>query len=404
MEINKLKQHFFNWSLAMVFITLPMPKYSLSTQAFIVLCIAWLLQSSFKEKALTIKKNLASLALLSGLYIVLILGMLYTQNTSHGLEQLKDKLPFLLLPFIMATNQENLLKNKYNFVKIFSISVVLMAVFAFLKASYMYMQGLGSYFVYDKLALLLDKHTTYYSLYCVIALVYFVYDMLYLKRTNKFLSLLGIVVLLVFIYLLSARIAILALLLVAIYFIKIQITQKRQKVFLSLIVITALLSTLLFSSNYVARFESISENPDKITENNELNTRLVHWKSALETLKPINYLIGKGTGDGKENLYNQYLKNDFLVGYKNKYNAHNEYIELLMSNGFIGVFSYIILLLTALVYAIRMNDIFGILIVLLFFMYGITESILERQSGILIVALLCSIIHFSNKKKLEINN
>ena len=401
MELNKLRVKFFNWSLALLFITLPMPKYNLSTQALIVVVISWLLLNSFKDKARLLKKHSSSILLLSSLYGVMLIGMIYTQNLSHGLEQLKDKLPFLIIPIIIGTTQTLTTENKFKFIKIFSISVVLMALFALAKAFYIHSEGMGNYFVYDKLSILLNKHTTYYSLYCVIAISYFLYDLLQLKKTNIFISIATILILLFFIYLLSARIAIVALLVVAVYYIKIQITHRKQKVFLSLLVVGILLSTLLFSSNYAARFESISQNPNKLTENNEFNTRIIHWKSALETLNTSAYIFGKGTGDGKEGLYEQYLKNNFTIGFTQKYNAHNQYIEFLMSNGFIAIIAYFCLLLAALIYAIRFNDLFGVLVVLLFMMYSITESILERQSGILIVALLCSLIHFSNKELLS---
>jgi len=250
MEQSKLRVNFFNWSLALLFITLPMPKYNLSTQALIVLAISWLLLNSFKEKKQLLKKHASSILLLSSLYGVFLIGMVYTQNMTHGLEQLKDKLPFLVIPLIIGTTQTLTSKNKFKFIKIFSVSVLLMALFALVKAWYIHLEGMGDYFVYDKLSVLLNKHTTYYSLYCVIAISYFLYDLLQLKKTNVFISILAIAILLFFIYLLSARIAIVALLVVAVYYIKMQITHRKQKFFLSLLAVGILLSTLLFSSNY----------------------------------------------------------------------------------------------------------------------------------------------------------
>lgn len=401
---SNLRTDFFNWSLVLLFITIPMPKYSLSTQALIILFISWLLLNPIKDKVYLLKKHFTSILLLSSLYLVFLFGMLYTENLDHGLEQLVDKLPFLIIPLIFGTTQTFISENKYKLFRLFSFSVLLMAIFALAKAYYIHLLGMGDYFVYDKMAVLLNKHTTYYSLYCVIAISYFLYDILRLKNVNIFLCVFSIIVLLIFIYLLSARIAIIALILVAVYYIKIQITHRKQKAFLSILAIGVLLSTLIFSSNYAARFSSISTNPNKLTENNEFNTRLIHWKSALETLKASDYLFGKGTGDGKTNLYQQYLKNDFIIGYTQKYNSHNQYIEFLLSNGILAIIAYFCLLLTTLIYAIRFNDLLGVLVVFLFMMFSITESILERQSGILIVSLLCSLIHFSNKELLKKEN
>ncbi|MBW2961520.1 O-antigen ligase family protein [Mesonia aestuariivivens] len=404
MKITKFKEDFFLWSMGLVFITLPMPKYSLSSQALILFIIAWLGINSFSEKIVLFKKNIKNILLLSTIFFVMLVGMLYTKDFLEGLGQLKDKLPFLLFPILLATSPSFLFNKKYNFIKLFSVSVVLMAIFSLLKSLYIFFSGMGDYFIYEKLSIVLNKHTTYYSLYCVIAISYFLYDLLYLKKTSKTFSIVCIIFLLLFIYLLSVRIAIIALMLITVYYVKTTITQKKEKFFLSILIVASLLSTLLFSSNYVSRFESIHNNPEKLAENNEFNTRLIHWKSALETLSGIDYMIGKGTGDGKENLYKQYLKNDFKAGYQRKYNAHNQYIEFLMANGLIAILAYICLLLMTLVYSIRINDIFGILVVLLFTIYSLTESILERQSGIFIVALLCNLLFFSNKKLLNKSN
>lgn len=388
----------FIFSIALLLLTLPMPKYNLSTQALILLVISWFGVNSFQKKKELFVKNLKIIILLSSIFLVMLFGMIYTENLAGGIEQLKDKLPFLLLPILIATSPSTLLSNKYSFIKIFSLSVILMAVFGLLKSLYLYYTGMGNYFVYDKLSFILNKHTTYYSLYCVIAISYFLYDLLFIKKTPRIISVLSVLFLLFFIYLLSVRIAIVALIIIAIYFIKIKITNRSNKVFLSLLVILSLVSTLIFSSNYVERFESIKNNPDKIAENNEFNTRIIHWKSALQTVSGIDYFIGKGTGDGKKNLYKQYKKNGFLIGYEKKYNVHNQYLEFLLSNGLIAILAYISILLITLVYSIRVNDIFGILVVLLFVVYSLTESILERQSGIFIVAILCNILFFSNRE------
>ncbi len=401
MKASKLKTSFFLWSLTLVFVTLPMPKYSLNSQAIILLVISWLTYNPFREKYNLFRKNFSSILILSSIYIVLLFGMIYTYNISHGLGQLKDKIPFIIIPLIFGTTQFWSGKYKYKLIRVFSYSVVCMALFSIMKALYIYYNGLGEYFIYDKLSLLLNKHTTYYSLFCVIAISYFLYDSIKLKEMNRMVSILFITILLIFIYLLSARIAIVALILIAIYYIKIIITDRKHKFFLTVLVVLALLGTLFFSSNYITRFESISDNPNKLAENNEFNTRLVHWKSAIQTLGTIDYIFGKGTGDGKEGLYPQYLKNDFIIGYQQKYNAHNQYIEFLMSNGILGLIAYFCLIFSVLIYSIRFNDIYGVLIMLLFLMFSITESILERHSGILIVAILTSLIYFSNKELLE---
>lgn len=402
MKLSRFKIIFFNWALILVFITLPMPKYSLNTQALMVLFIAWLFVNPWKEKWRLIKERRSSIFVLIFLYLIFLAGMLYTQNLHEGLEQLKDKLPFLLFPFILGSTSLLTVENRYKYLRVFSFSVGLMAIFALCKSFYLHFSGLGDYFTYRKLAETLNKHPTYFSLFCVISISYFLYDLFQLKKTKKVFSIALIVFLLFFIYLLSSRVAIVALMVVALYYIKFWITHKGQKLFLIILALGALTAILLFSNNYVARFESFSENPDQQAQNNQFGTRLVHWKSALQTVDKKQYLWGKGTGDSKQGLYQQYLKNDFKTGYIKKYNAHNQYIEFFMSNGLIGVLAYLLFLGATLIFAVRVNDQFGILVVFLIAIFSITESILERQSGIMLVSLLCSLLLLTNRAILNI--
>ncbi len=398
MKNNSIK--FFDFSLALVFITLPAPKYSLNSLAIILLVISWLFVGSFSQKIEAFKEQKNSILIFSLIIITLLFGLLYTENFNEGLSQIKDKAPLILLPVVLLTTNSIKRGQEYYYFKLFAISTIVWGVFAIVKALILSYTGMGNYFVYSEFAILLNKHTTYYSLFCVISVNYLIYDLLYIKKTSRIAIFFSILFLLLVIYMLSSRMAILCLLLIAIFYIKQYFTKNNQQIFLVTLVLSATLATLFFSSNYVSRFESIYSKNNKITE---VNTRLIHWTSAFETLDNKSIILGKGTGDGKNNLFKQYKLNKFEAGFKNKYNAHNQYIEFTLSNGLLGLVSYMAFLFLPLIYAIRMNDFFGILCILILALCSITESILERQSGILITSLIVSFVYSHNKNKLSEN-
>ena len=218
MKNNSIK--FFDFSLALVFITLPAPKYSLNSLAIILLVISWLFVGSFSQKIEAFKEQKNSILIFSLIIITLLFGLLYTENFNEGLSQIKDKAPLILLPVVLLTTNSIKRGQEYYYFKLFAISTIVWGVFAIVKALILSYMGMGNYFVYSEFAILLNKHTTYYSLFCVISVNYLIYDLLYIKKTSRIAIFFSILFLLLVIYMLSSRMAILCLLLIAIFYIK----------------------------------------------------------------------------------------------------------------------------------------------------------------------------------------
>lgn len=382
---------FFKYSLILFFITIPMPKYSLNMQSFGVVVFFWLLLNPSKDFLKTISQQWKYLACSMSFFFFILIGVLFSEDKLNGLRYVFALLPFLLLPIIFITNTK-LLPNNFvlYLLKVFSVSTVIMCVFALFKSFFIYYFNLGSYFFYDRLAIILDKHTTYFSLFIMISITYFYYALLNKKVKYKAFTIVAIFFLIFYLYLLSSRISILALTIFCFFVIKDLNIKLIIKTIISFITILSIFLVLRYSSNFNNRFNSYDSNV-----HNEVSTRMTHWKSALQTIRPQEYIFGKGTGSGKDGLYNQYLRNNFEVGYKNKYNCHNQYLEFFMSNGLIGVITYLILLINLLIMAIKSKNKFALLVTLYIIIYGITESILERQSGIIIVSLFSSLLLFS---------
>ncbi|MDF2450598.1 MAG: Lipid core - O-antigen ligase, partial [Bacteroidota bacterium] len=70
----------------------------------IILAANWLLEKNFSEKIYRLKTNKIFLTIIT-LYLLHIIGMLYTENTQQGLNDLRNKLPLLSLPIILFSTQ-----------------------------------------------------------------------------------------------------------------------------------------------------------------------------------------------------------------------------------------------------------------------------------------------------------
>lgn len=389
MTFTQLKEPLFYLSLACVLITLAFPEHDINSKAIIFSTFCWLIYNPFSEKLNLIKRNILPFLLVSSLFWISCLGMIYTENVNEGTKVLTRNLPFLIFPLIFSSIK--LEKNGIKFLlKYFSFSVILAAVFALGKAYYLKINNLGSYFHFLKLEELQDKHNTYFAMFCVFAITYFLFHLK--KKTWWYLG--CILFLLGYIYLLSVRVSIVALVFLgAIYL----ISQRKiipSKYFYLILVGCVFIPVLFyFSPSFQEKFNPI--NPEGVPIS-DVGSRKIHWQAAIDQISRNNLLIGQGTGDGHDGLYETYKKFGFQTGFLEKYNAHNQYIEIVLYYGVIGL----VILLTMLVYVFRINliqkDYFAIAVLVMFIVFMVTESILQRHDGIVLAAFFISL--FSMKK------
>ncbi len=70
----------------------------------IIIAGNWLLEKNYKHKFYLLKANKIFWVLVS-LYLLHVIGMLYTQDTQHGLDDLRNKLPLLTLPLLLFSTK-----------------------------------------------------------------------------------------------------------------------------------------------------------------------------------------------------------------------------------------------------------------------------------------------------------
>jgi len=70
----------------------------------IILAINWLLDKRLAEK-LKIIIHRKSILLITIVYLIHVIGLLYSSNLEYGLHDLRIKLPLLALPIIIGTSQ-----------------------------------------------------------------------------------------------------------------------------------------------------------------------------------------------------------------------------------------------------------------------------------------------------------
>jgi len=351
-------------------------------------------------------------------YILLIVGIFYTPDLSSGISTLGQKLAFVFLPLIAVTCRP--LKDttvrflKFSFVySCFVVVVISLGVSTvnFLSGSgaanfdlnttenYLALHSSDSslwmYFSYIELLRWADLHPAYFSMYLVFCLTILFTQESHSRAGRVWLFVVGIVIA-GFVALLASRAAIIALIFSMIFLI------ARKKGVPAFQVITAGLACLvLLWFNPVAHFRVVEEPltttykvDSSVAVWNSMSYRLLEWKGSLSIISS-HLLFGVGTSGWKSAMSKFYSNfSSSTVGLT--YNSHNQFLQTWMENGFFA--------LVALVFCIfgplfqQKVDPTYIAFILIFSLMCMTESILDRQKGIIFFTLFQSLFLSYNSK------
>ncbi|QFZ54428.1 O-antigen ligase family protein [Oceanihabitans sp. IOP_32] len=359
-------------------------------------------------------------------FFVLLLSLFYSQDVANGIGVIGRSISFLLIPVIPLfiskeeINLEFIVKAYIYYLCLIFFYLIFVAIYKNIHEGYtlgyIFDKLRGGeiengkyhyinywYFVYDKFTSPLNIQPIYLGLFTNLGLIF----IFYLKKIKKikfyyfFLLILGLLVLLtasrwqILIFAINYFIFI-------IFFLKLRSYKK-------ILLLTSLVSLILIVSiiNPVTRTrlkESIiiKENFYK-DQFGGTSIRLNKWISATKCISN-SPMFGYGVGDGKNKLLEQFKKDKFYLGFYNKFNAHNQYLDTLLYVGVVGLF--ILLLIFYYSYKYAINNIYMILITNVFSIGFVTESMLNRQWGIISFSfflIMFSIFVFKKENNLENN-
>jgi len=346
--------------------------------------------------------------LFAGLYILYLVGLAYTQNFEYGLFDLEVKMSLFIFPVVFASIREEVLsaENARNVLLTFALGVFVSMLLNYGVALVNYIEtGEIDSFYYMKLAVFI--HPSYLAMYVCFAisiLLYFNLKGWIKKPWLKALSLLMIAVFELFVIMLSSKAGILGLVLTIAMFISYIIVIQRR--FLTGITVGALLTAsflvlfLLFptSADRFVESRDALEQADVRADNIAESTgeRILIWWYSFEITND-NFLAGVGTGDVKDQLLLKYEEKGMSNARQLQLNAHNQYLQTLISLGILGL---IVLLLNLVLPALYSNDhkhyLYLIFLILISFNF-LFESMLETQAGVVFYAFF-NVYLFAIKK------
>jgi O-antigen ligase len=326
-----------------------------------------------------------------------IFGLFLTDSLNVGFERIFKRLSFLLFPLVLFYPGKRIIKNFSMILKAFAACTFLYIVFCFGNALHNSLIILTNkwifiphpleydyenYFYGARLSYLI--HPSYLSMYIVLSVLISLESVFNnsLSRFRKGLWLVVTFVFLIVLYLLSSRAGILAgIIILPLYFI-IKFYKKLSKWYI--LVLLAILAVVFLeiaktNDRVQQSIERISnKNIDEIFKNDE---RLLIWKSALGVIKQ-NIIFGVGTGDASKELKQEFKVRGYVNGFYDNLNAHNQFLEVLLENGLIGLTLFLIIIVYMSYMAISQHNLLSVLFIILMIIFFMFETVLNRLAGI----------------------
>ena len=100
---NEIHRSVYFWGLILLCVSLPVSNYFMSVALF-VLFLNWIFEGDFTRKWLTLKNRKSLLVILS-IYLVHVIGLVYSKDYQYAIHDLRIKLPLLVLPLVVGTSE-----------------------------------------------------------------------------------------------------------------------------------------------------------------------------------------------------------------------------------------------------------------------------------------------------------
>jgi O-antigen ligase len=422
-KIYEQRESLFLFCISLSIASLPFP-FRINSLCIVLLVVAWAIKDSPSDKWRNAQKPV--LLLFMSFYLVHVLGIIWTSNTSYGWFQLEKKSFLAVFPLILGTIKPLTKEQCDKILKNFVLGCVTAAVCCLIYAGYRTITT-GEFYETNSTT----HYTTYYFFYYGLSDIFIhpVYFASYLafcflivlknlrdkwqqipsRRRLQFISLL--LFLFVFLLMLSARIMIIALVLLLMLQIFYRFFQKGRAwlgfsiviLFMMLVVAVIAITPVLRTrfAELVTTSYQFKNDPQKNAslggKLDAVNMRLAKWYFTLKAGED-SWLIGQGTGDAQDALMQVYLENNFMEGYIPVYNAHNQYLQTWLMLGILGVLVFFLNIAVPFYYAFTRKEGLCLMFLLLILLFAVTESIFEKQHGVVFYSFFNSLFAFHTLK------
>jgi len=408
-RINKnIESAIYTWLLIALVYSMLLFGY-VSPVLTMLIFITWII---FSNKSFDMSSTKTRLVILfTALYIIFIIGLIYTADIKESFSTFEAKSAIFFFPLIFGTTTL-LHRSLLDKITIHFLIATTIANIAGL------IYGAVNYFQIQDINLLTGKNILFFpgfrpflmGLFCLTAIIVSFNKLKEKPIRMRSLLYAAIIILSITVLLLSTRTIILCWLGIIIYYTIVLSESSRQK--LTMLTISVIVLFISFLSIPLAKdqwnelFDTTPGSNIVLDQDSSLGKdwggkalRIAIWKCSADILKD-HWLLGVGTGDVQDSLQQAYEDRKFYFASRyNRYNAHNEYIQISLATGLPGL----IILLSCILYPIwnykrKFTSSVYLLFLLLFSFICFSESLLEANKGVIWYSFFNSIFAFGYLK------
>jgi hypothetical protein len=378
--------------------------------------LAWLFENNFKIKKSALLGNKA--AVLFILFIILYLwqiaGLLFANSLESGFERIFKRLSYLLFPLVLFTPGERIKSNVNFLLKLFATFTFFYLLYCFGNAFNHSLSIVDNKLVFNphpvdydyenhflSLRLAYPMHPSYLSIYIILSLLV-AFESLFDKSEAKSWKVFWSVAILIYfisVNLLSSRSAFFSMIIITpLYFILKFYKRSYKWFYVSGIFLFFLVFFIAALTN-----ERFSNDLNKIRSNSvqsaiKEDIRYSIWNSAISLIKE-NPVMGVGTGDASCELKKKFRSFGYSEGYYDDLNAHNQFLEILLENGLIGLLIFLTILGYMIYIAVSDRNYIYALFILSMLIFFAFETALNRLSGITYFSLFSFLLVYLKKDR-----
>jgi len=345
-------------------------------------------------------------------YIIGLIAICYSTDKTEGLNIAGRQTAIFFIPVLLALNQLNLNKYKFQLLKIFAFTCTIVTVYLYADAIhtlfYFHLPVSTLFttaFINHNFSLPIELHATYFAMYTALSLFIFLLSALQEKLNHKKI-LYGFCCSILFagIIQLTSRAVFAAIIIIALLGISIFLFQGKKRIgFLVASILIISITFFIITKVDAFKLRYVSELKNDLTQtaiNDEvLEPRVVRWELAWSLIK-VSPVIGYGNGSEKELLKQLYFQNKLYISYLEEFNVHSQYLSFLLRAGIIGLTVYIIAVFFGFSIAVQKNDFLFFAFMLLIAIVSLSENILDVNKGIFFYSFFLSFFLIANNTEI----
>ncbi len=370
-------KNYFWWAFLLFVLSIPISQFVSVRLLFLLLLLSFFTKTR-EINFLTFLKNSWDILLYLSM---LVTGLIYSKDLDAGLAVMETNFSFLAIPVVINRCPTIDRVKLSEIFRAFNLGLLVASLICLVFATYHYVHKPDiQLFLFYKFTNVIHSHPTYFAYYIIFAIsteLFTLYSGLIGHRPSvRYFTILFLFLILI---LTGGQTAFIGILFVFSFFIlKYLIEERTPKKTIAIGFVVLMLCCLFLIS--------IAEKEFLLFDFNDTWERAILWESAISAIP--NLFLGVGTGDYKIALNDYYISNGLVQFAKENYNSHNQVIQILFSNGILGLLTFSFMIIRPLFMGIQNKNVLVILCFFPFLVYGVTEAFLGRYQGIVFFALL----------------